>query len=69
MEEGRSAFKILTVKPIGKRPLGRPRHRWEDYIRIDLVEIGIDAGNWFDSAQDRDYWRVLVNAALILRVP
>ena len=64
MEEGRSAFKILTGKPIAKRPLGRPRHRWEDNIRIDLEEIGINAGNWVDSAQDRNYWRALVNEAL-----
>ena len=69
MEEGRRAFKILTGKPIGKRPLGRPRHRWEDNIRMDLKEIGIDTKNWVDSAQDRDYRRVLVNAALNLRVP
>ena len=69
MEEGRSAFKILTGTSTGKRPLGRPRHRWEDSIRMDLEKVGITAGNWFDSAQDRDYWRALVNAALNLRVP
>ena len=69
MEEGRIALKILTDKPTGKRPLGRPRHRWEDNIRMDLEEIGINAGNWVDSAQDRNYWRALVNAALNLRVP
>ena len=69
MEEGRSAFKILTGKPTGKRPLGWPRHRWEDNIRMDLEEIGINAGNWVDSARDRNYWRALVNAALKLRVP
>ena len=69
MEEGRSAFKILTGKPTGKRPLGRPRRRWEDNIKMDLEEIDINAGNWVDSAQDRNYWRVLVNAALNLRVP
>ena len=63
MEEGRSAFKILTGKPTGKRPLERPRRRWKDNIRIDLEEIGIDA------AQNRDYWRTLVNAALNLRDP
>ena len=51
-----------------KRPLRRPRRRWEDNIRIDLEEIGINAGNWVDSAQDRNYWRALVNAALDLRV-
>ena len=69
MEEGRSASKILTGKPTGKRHLGRPRRRWEDNIRMDLEEIGINAGNWVDSAQDRNYWRALVNAALILRIP
>ena len=55
MEEGRSASKILTGKPTGKRPLGRPRRRWEDNIRMDLEDIGINAGNWVDSAQDRNY--------------
>ena len=64
-----SAFKILTGKPTGKRPLGRPRHRWVDNIRMELKEIGINAGNWVDAAQDRDYWGALVNAALNLRVP
>ena len=68
MGEGRSAFKILTGKPTGKRPLGRPRRRWEDNIRMDLEEIGINTGNWVDAAQDRDYWRPLVNVALNLRV-
>ena len=48
MEEGRSAFKILTGKPTGKRPLGRPRRRWEDNIRMDLEGISINAGNWVD---------------------
>ena len=65
-EEGRSAFKILTGKPTGKIPLGRPTRRWED--NEDLDEIGINAGNWVDSAQDRSYWIALVNAALNLRV-
>ena len=69
MEEGRSAFKILTGKPTGKRALGRPRRRWEDNIRMDLEEVVINGGNWVDSAQDRNYWRALVNAALNLRVP
>ena len=69
MEEGKSAFKVLTGKSTGKRPLGRPRRRWEDSIRMDLEEIVINAGNWVDSGQDRDYWRVLVNVALNLRVP
>ena len=65
MEKGRSAFKILTGKPTRKRPLGRPRHRRED----NIVEIRINAENWVDLAQDRDYWRALVNAALNLWVP
>ena len=69
MEEGRSACKILTGKPTGKRLLGTPRRIWEDNIRLDIEEIGINAGNWVDSAQDRVYWRALVNAALNLRVP
>ena len=68
MEEGRRAFKILTGKLSGERLLGRPRRRLEDNIRMDLEEIGINAGNWVDSVQDRDYWRSLVNAALNLRV-
>ena len=64
MKEGRSAFKMFTGKPTRKRPLGRPRRRWED-----LEEIGVNAGNWVDSAQDREYWKSLVNAALNLQVP
>ena len=49
-------FKILTGKPTGRRPLGRPWNRWEDYIRMDLEKLGINVGNWVDSAQDMDYW-------------
>ena len=59
MEKSRNTFKILA----GKRPLGRPRRRWGDNIRMNLEEIGINAGNWVD------YWRALVNTALNLRVP
>jgi hypothetical protein len=69
MEESKSAFKILTGKPTGKIPLGRPRRRWEKNIRMDLEESSINAENWVYSAQDRDYWRALVNAALNPRVP
>ena len=68
MEEGVSAFKILTGKPAGKRPLGRPSCRWEDNIRMDLSEICINTKNWVDMTQDRNYWRALVNAALNLRI-
>ena len=67
--EGRSAFKILTGKLTGKIPLGRPRRKWQNNIRMDLKEISINTRNWDDSAQDMDYWRALVNAALNLRVP
>ena len=63
MYEGRSAFKILTGKPTGKRLLWRPRRRWEESIRMDLKEIGINTKNWVDSAQDRDYLRALVDVA------
>ena len=66
MEEGRSAFRILTGKPTGKRHLVRPRRRWEDNIRMNLKEIGINTRNWVDLAQDRDYQRALVTAALNL---
>ena len=55
VEENRSAFKILTGIPTEKIPLGRTRRRWEDNIRTDLEELGINAGNWVDSAQDRNY--------------
>ena len=68
IEKGRTSFKILIGKPIGKRPSGKPRRRWEENIRMDFEEIGINASNWVDSAQDRDFWRALVNAALYLRV-
>ena len=69
MEEGTSTFKILTSTVTGKRPLGRPRRRWEDNIRMYLKEIGINTRNWVDSAQDRNYWSVLENSLLNLRVP
>ena len=60
---------MLTGTPTGKRSLGRPRRRWEDNIRMDLKEIGINTRNWVDSAQDGDYWRTLMNAALNLPIP
>ena len=68
MKEGRSAFKILTGKPTRKIPFGKPRRRWEDNIRMDLKEIGINMRNWVYSAQDRHYWRALVKVALNFRV-
>ena len=69
MKEVRSAFKILTGKPTGRRSLGRPGCRWEDNIRMTFKEIGIKKRNWVDSAQGRDYRRAFVNSALNLRVP
>jgi hypothetical protein len=68
MEEGRSTFKILASNPIGKKPLGRPRRKYEDHIRMNPKEIGINTWNWVDLVQDRDYWRELVNVALNLKV-
>ena len=65
MEVGKSAFKILIGKPTGKRPLGRPRGRCEDNIRMDLKEIGVNTRNWIDSTQDKDCWRAQLN----LRIP
>ena len=69
MEDGRSAFKILTGKTTRRRFLGRPRHTWEDNIRMDLKEILINRRNSVESTQGRDYWRTLENSALNLRVP
>jgi hypothetical protein len=60
---------ILVGQPEGKRPLGRPRPRWVDNIKIDLGEIGWDGRNWIELAQDRDQWRSLVNTVMNLRVP
>ena len=69
MEEVRSASEILIGTPIGKRLLGWPKRKWDDNIRMELEEIGISTWDWVDSAQDRDYWSALVNAALNLWVP
>jgi hypothetical protein len=65
----RNAYRILVGKPEGKRPLGRPRRRWVDNIKRDLIEIGWDGMDWIDMAQDRDHWRALVNTVMNLRVP
>ena len=69
MEEGRRALKTLPENFIEERFLGRPRSRWENNIRMDLEDIGINAGNWVDSVLDRNSWRAFVNAALNHRVP
>jgi hypothetical protein len=69
MGENRNAYRILVGKPEGKRPLGRPRRRWVDNIKMDLMKIGWDGVDWIDMAQDRDQWRALVNTVLNIRVP
>jgi len=69
MGEGRGVHRVLVRKSEGKRPLGRPRRRWEDNIKVDLQEVGEGCGDWMELAQDRDRWRVLVNMVMNLRVP
>jgi hypothetical protein len=66
MEEKRNAYRLLVGMPEGRRPLGRQRRRWLDNIRMDLVEVGWGEVHWIDLAQDRDWWRALVNSALNL---
>jgi hypothetical protein len=67
--EKRNAYRLLVGKPKEKRPLGRPRHRWVDNIRMDLGEVGFGDVDWIGLAQDADKWRVLVNVVKNLRVP
>ena len=67
--ERRGVYRVLVGKPEGKRSLGRPRHRWEDNIKMDLQEVGCGVMNWIELAQDRDRWRALVNAVMNLWVP
>ena len=69
MEQFRKAYRILVGKPESKRPLGRPRRRWEDNIKIELREVGCDPRDWIDLAGDRDQCRASVRAVMNLRVP
>jgi hypothetical protein len=69
MGETRDAYRISFGKPEGKRPLGRPRRRWVDNIKMDLREIRWDCMDWIELVQDRDQWRALVNTVMKFRVP
>ena len=69
MGDGRGVRRVLVGKPEGRRPLGRPRHRWEDNIKSDLQEVGGVCGDWMELAQDRDRCWALVNSVMNLRVP
>ena len=69
MGEGRGVYRVLVGKPEGKRPLGRPRHRWEDNIKMDIQEVGCVGMDWIELAQDRDRRRALVNAVMNLWFP
>jgi len=69
MVERRGVYRVLVGKPEGKRPLGRPRRRWEDNIKTNLQEVGCGGMDWIDLAQDRDRCRAVVNAVMNLRVP
>ena len=66
---GRRVHRVLVGKPEGKRPLGRPRRRWEDNIKMDLKEVGEGCGDWMELAQNRDRWRALVSTVMNFRVP
>jgi hypothetical protein len=68
MGENRGAYRILVGRPEERRPLGRPRRRWEDNIKMDLQEVGWVSMDWIELAQERDRWRALVNAVMNLRV-
>jgi hypothetical protein len=65
----RGAYRVLVGKPEGRRPLGRPRRRWKDNIKMDLREVGWGGMDWIDVAHDRDRWRALVNAVMNRQVP
>jgi hypothetical protein len=68
MGVGRGVYRVLVGRPKGKRPLGRPRRRWDDNIKMDLMEVGIDGANWIQLAQDRVQWQAFVNMVMNLQV-
>ena len=69
MGEGRGVYRVLMGKPDGKKPMGRPRRRWDGNIKMDLQEVGGGCGDWMELAEDRDRWRALVSTVMNLRVP
>ena len=69
MEQSRNAYRVLVWKPEGKRPLGRPRCRWEDNIKMDLRDVGCDPRDWIVLAEDRDQWQAYIRAVMNLWVP
>jgi hypothetical protein len=68
MKEKKNLYRLLVGKPEGKRPLGRPRRRWIDNIKMDLLEIGLSVADWIGLVQDKYRWRALVNAVMNLQV-
>ena len=69
MGDRRGAYEVLVGRSEGKRPLGRPRRKWEDNIKMDLQKVGLEGKDWIDLAQDRDSWRALVNTVMNFRAP
>jgi len=69
MGQGRGVHRVLVGKPEGKRPLGRPRHRWEDNVKMELQKVGGGCGDWMELAKDRDRWRALVSTVMNFQVP
>ena len=69
MDQSRNAYRLSVGKPVGKRPSGRPRCRWEDNIKIDLREVGCDLGDWIALTEDGDQWQAYVRVVMNLRVP
>ena len=69
MGQRRGVYRVLVGKPEGQRPMGRPRRRWEDNIKMDLKKVGGGCGDWMELAQDRDRWWALVSTVMNLRIP